>query len=172
MYFTCTSIGLQCTLHRRVLYVLSMYSIVLYVLRRGRMYSNEFRCTLLCFWSTCTPYVLRVYSSGTLSRVRRAQNTHWNHKSPRIQSVTPMWYSHGPSRIHCTLAVLWVYFRSTTWSTWSTARVHVMCGVQRGVRGVHVEYKWEYKEYTNNNKRRQNNNKRSASLLEHPGCLF
>jgi hypothetical protein len=30
MYFTCTSIVLQCTLRRRVLYVLSMYSIVLF----------------------------------------------------------------------------------------------------------------------------------------------
>ena len=33
------------------------------------MYSNVFRCTLLCGWSTCTPHVhvLRVYSSGTLT---------------------------------------------------------------------------------------------------------
>ena len=76
MYFTCNSIVLQCTLHRRVLYVLLMYSIVLYVLRCGRMYSNVLRCTLMCFWSTCTLHVLRVYSTGTLTRVMGAQNTH------------------------------------------------------------------------------------------------
>jgi hypothetical protein len=39
----------------------------------------------------------------------------------------------APSRVHCTLAVLWEYFQ--------------MCGVQRGVREVHVKYTWEYIEY-------------------------
>jgi hypothetical protein len=31
VYFTCTLTVLQCTLYRRVLHVLSMYSIVLYM---------------------------------------------------------------------------------------------------------------------------------------------
>ena len=72
-----------------------MYSIVLYVLRRGRMYSNVLRCTLLCFWSTCTPPVLRVYSSGTLPTALKFPNldiNHSNHKSPRI------WHGGGTRR--------------------------------------------------------------------------
>ena len=72
-----------------------MYYIVLYALRRGRMYSNVLRCTLLCFLSTCTPPVLRVYSSGTLPTALKFPNldvNHWNHKSPRI------WHGGGTRR--------------------------------------------------------------------------
>ena len=38
-----------------------------------------------------------------------------------------------------------------------------MCGVQREVRGVHPEYKWEYIEYEFDNKRSHFENKRSTS---------
>ena len=52
------------------------------------MYSNAFRCTLLCFWSTCTPHVLRVYSNGTLPTALKFPKI--GHKSLKPQVTADM----------------------------------------------------------------------------------
>ena len=87
VYFVYSST--PCTLHLllyfNVLYIVA-YSTYFRCILLYSMYSvctppraNIIRCTLLCFWSTCIPPVLRVHSSGTLPTALKCPKLDINH---------------------------------------------------------------------------------------------
>ena len=100
------------------------------------MYSNVFRCTLLCFWSTCTPDVLlgipfkKALKKAQAAQANKRHRRNWRQFSYSTRTLCVLFQIAYSA---CTLHVL----RHTRWASLQYSTPTVLCVVLCGVLCVY-----------------------------------